>query len=150
MGRPHPQDFVAIAEGFGDMVPGDVRACFKIGKCASHAERPMEAANQERERVRRLSQKSKPVSVRTSGLIQQLARQIRIRSSGYLRSGGKPFRLKRAGCKDARAITVSALSSDWRRLSRSSGEKTPVTTPQVWLDGNYVGGADALEVSLAG
>ncbi|MDF2155361.1 glutaredoxin [Vibrio sp. CAU 1672] len=25
------------------------------------------------------------------------------------------------------------------------GEKTPVTVPQIWLNGNYIGGADALE-----
>lgn len=25
------------------------------------------------------------------------------------------------------------------------GEKTPVTVPQIWLDGKYIGGADNLE-----
>ncbi|QSA20875.1 glutaredoxin, partial [Vibrio furnissii] len=25
------------------------------------------------------------------------------------------------------------------------GEKTPVTVPQIWLDGEYIGGCDALE-----
>ena len=29
------------------------------------------------------------------------------------------------------------------------GEKTPVTVPQIWLDGQYIGGADALEHHLA-
>jgi glutaredoxin len=36
------------------------------------------------------------------------------------------------------------------RAKHEIGEKTPVTTPQVWLDGKYIGGADALEASLAG
>lgn len=31
------------------------------------------------------------------------------------------------------------------RAKAEIGEKTPVTTPQVWIDGAYVGGADALE-----
>ncbi|MBY7829422.1 glutaredoxin [Vibrio fluvialis] len=29
------------------------------------------------------------------------------------------------------------------------GEKTPVTVPQIWLDGQYIGGGDALETWLA-
>ncbi|MEF1308252.1 glutaredoxin, partial [Vibrio owensii] len=29
------------------------------------------------------------------------------------------------------------------------GEKTPVTVPQIWLDGQYIGGADNLEKWLA-
>ncbi|EID4419226.1 glutaredoxin [Vibrio vulnificus] len=28
------------------------------------------------------------------------------------------------------------------------GEKTPVTVPQIWLDGSYIGGSDKLEVYL--
>ena len=35
------------------------------------------------------------------------------------------------------------------RAKAEIGEKTPVTTPQVWIDGQYVGGADALEARLA-
>jgi len=35
------------------------------------------------------------------------------------------------------------------RTKRHIGERTPVTTPQVWLDGRYIGGADALEAHLA-
>ena len=35
------------------------------------------------------------------------------------------------------------------RAKAEIGEKTPVTTPQVWIDGAYVGGADALEKHLA-
>ena len=35
------------------------------------------------------------------------------------------------------------------RAKREIGEKTPVTTPQIWLDGKYVGGADGLEMHLA-
>lgn len=35
------------------------------------------------------------------------------------------------------------------RAKHNIGEKTPVTTPQIWLDGRYIGGADALEAHLA-
>ena len=80
MGRAHPQYFATIAEDFGDTLLGGVRACLKIGKCASHVQRPMEAAS--RERVRRLFEKRKPASVRTSGLIQELALQISTLSIG--------------------------------------------------------------------
>ena len=31
------------------------------------------------------------------------------------------------------------------RLKPIIGEKTPVTAPQIWLDGEYIGGAEALE-----
>jgi glutaredoxin len=34
------------------------------------------------------------------------------------------------------------------RAKAEIGEKTPVTTPQIWLDGKYVGGADALQSAL--
>ncbi|MEO1282825.1 MAG: glutaredoxin domain-containing protein [Pseudomonadota bacterium] len=35
------------------------------------------------------------------------------------------------------------------RAKREIGNHTPVTTPQIWLDGQYVGGADALEKHLS-
>lgn len=35
------------------------------------------------------------------------------------------------------------------RIKPIIGEKTPVTLPQIWLDGEYIGGADALEAHLA-
>lgn len=35
------------------------------------------------------------------------------------------------------------------RVKPIIGPKTPVTVPQIWLDGAYVGGADALEERLA-
>lgn len=34
------------------------------------------------------------------------------------------------------------------RVKPIIGEKTPVTTPQIWLDGSYVGGADELSALL--
>lgn len=34
------------------------------------------------------------------------------------------------------------------RTKKHIGERTPVTTPQVWLDGEYVGGADQLAARL--
>lgn len=36
------------------------------------------------------------------------------------------------------------------RVKPLIGAKTPVTLPQVWIDGNYVGGADSLEKFLEG
>lgn len=35
-------------------------------------------------------------------------------------------------------------------VKRHVGGSTPVTVPQIWLDGNYIGGADALEQRLDG
>lgn len=35
------------------------------------------------------------------------------------------------------------------RVKPIIGDKTPVTLPQIWVDGDYVGGADALEARLA-
>lgn len=36
------------------------------------------------------------------------------------------------------------------RVKPIIGEKTPVTTPQIWIDGKYIGGADELETHLGG
>ena len=36
------------------------------------------------------------------------------------------------------------------RAKREIGEHTPVTTPQIWIDGEYVGGADALQQRFFG
>ncbi|MEM1372482.1 MAG: glutaredoxin, partial [Pseudomonadota bacterium] len=35
------------------------------------------------------------------------------------------------------------------RAKKEIGNHTPVTTPQIWIDGRYIGGADALEAHLA-
>ena len=35
------------------------------------------------------------------------------------------------------------------RVKPIIGEKTPVTLPQIWLDGQYIGGADALQTQLS-
>jgi len=35
------------------------------------------------------------------------------------------------------------------RVKEHIGDYTPVTVPQIWMDGRYVGGADALEAELA-
>jgi len=34
------------------------------------------------------------------------------------------------------------------RAKANIGEKTPVTVPQIWLDGDYIGGADQLSKKL--
>ncbi len=36
------------------------------------------------------------------------------------------------------------------RTKKHIGERTPVTTPQIWIDGKFIGGADALDAHLAG
>ena len=46
--------------------------------------------------------------------------------------------------KDTRALYEMIA-----RVKPIIGPKTPVTVPQIWLDGAYVGGADALEERLA-
>ena len=46
--------------------------------------------------------------------------------------------------KDTRALYEMIA-----RVKPIIGEKTPVTLPQIWVDGEYVGGADALETELA-
>ncbi|NIQ96747.1 MAG: glutaredoxin, partial [Desulfuromonadales bacterium] len=35
------------------------------------------------------------------------------------------------------------------RVKPIVGPKTPITVPQIWLDGEYIGGADQLEKILA-
>jgi len=42
----------------------------------------------------------------------------------------------------------SAMYEMLARVKPIIGEKTPVTTPQIWLDGSYVGGADDLGARL--
>jgi len=46
--------------------------------------------------------------------------------------------------KDTRALYEMIA-----RVKPIIGEKTPVTLPQIWVDGEYVGGGDALEARLA-
>ena len=36
------------------------------------------------------------------------------------------------------------------RVKPNIGDRMPITVPQIWLDGQYVGGADALEQRLSG
>ena len=43
----------------------------------------------------------------------------------------------------------AALYEMLARVKPIVGPKTPVTMPQVWVDGEYVGGADAVEAALA-
>ena len=46
--------------------------------------------------------------------------------------------------KDSRALYEMIA-----RVKPIIGPKTPVTVPQIWVEGAYVGGADALERRLA-
>lgn len=67
-------------------------------------------------------------------------------------------------CTKAKNLLLSAgIDYDYRDVIKDSaalyrmipevkaiiGEKTPVTVPQIWLDGQYIGGCDALETWLA-
>ncbi|MCY3841196.1 MAG: hypothetical protein OXH09_21545, partial [Gammaproteobacteria bacterium] len=45
--------------------------------------------------------------------------------------------------KDTRALYEMLA-----RVKRIIGPKTPVTVPQIWIDGTYIGGADALKEVL--
>ena len=43
---------------------------------------------------------------------------------------------------------MRALYEMFPRVKAHIGEKTPVTVPQIWLDGDYIGGADELSQFL--
>lgn len=65
-----------------------------------------------------------------------------VRSKGYL---------KQAGLAYAYHDVVKEPRSLYEMLARVKpiiGPKTPVTVPQIWLDGHYVGGADELKQLL--
>ncbi|MEM9013813.1 MAG: glutaredoxin [Pseudomonadota bacterium] len=59
--------------------------------------------------------------------------------------------LKRAGIDYQYRDVVKNPGALYEMLARVKpiiGEKTPVTTPQIWIDGEFVGGADELEAIL--
>ncbi len=63
---------------------------------------------------------------------------------------GKEY-LERAGIEYTYHDCVKNPGAMYEMLARVKpiiGEETPVTTPQIWLDGQYVGGADELETKL--
>lgn len=64
------------------------------------------------------------------------------RAKAYLDEAGIPYTYHDV-VKSPRAL-YEMLS----RVKPIIGEKTPVTVPQIWLDGSYVGGADDLEARL--
>ncbi|MCU7830036.1 MAG: glutaredoxin [Candidatus Thiodiazotropha sp. (ex Myrtea sp. 'scaly one' KF741663)] len=61
------------------------------------------------------------------------------RAKGYLEDAGIPYTYH-----DVVSIP-RALYEMLGRVKPLIGPKTPVTVPQIWLDGNYIGGADQLE-----
>ncbi len=62
-----------------------------------------------------------------------------VRAKGYLEQAGVDYRYHDV-VKDPRALYEMLA-----RVKPIIGPKTPVTVPQIWLDGNYVGGADELK-----
>ena len=65
-----------------------------------------------------------------------------IRAKGYLQQAGVQNRYYDV-VKDTRALYEMLA-----RVKPIIGPKTPVTVPQIWIDGDYVGGADALKQIL--
>ena len=62
-----------------------------------------------------------------------------VRAKGYLAEAGVENRYYDV-VKDTRALYEMLA-----RVKPIIGPKTPVTVPQIWIDGRYVGGADALK-----
>ena len=62
-----------------------------------------------------------------------------VRAKGYLEQAGVDYRYHDV-VKDPRALYEMLA-----RVKPIIGPKTPVTVPQIWLDGSYVGGADELK-----
>ena len=65
-----------------------------------------------------------------------------IRAKDYLQQAGVQSRYYDV-VKDTRALYEMLA-----RVKPIIGPKTPVTVPQIWIDGDYVGGADALKQIL--
>lgn len=62
-----------------------------------------------------------------------------VRAKGYLEQAGVDSRYHDV-VKDPRALYEMLA-----RVKPIIGPKTPVTVPQIWLDGSYIGGADELK-----
>ena len=65
-----------------------------------------------------------------------------VRAKGYLEQAGVDHQYHDV-VKDPRALYEMLA-----RVKPIIGPKTPVTVPQIWLDGRYVGGADELKRTL--
>ena len=65
-----------------------------------------------------------------------------VRAKGYLAQAGVPNEYYDV-VKNTRALYEMLA-----RVKPIIGPKTPVTVPQIWIDGTYVGGADALKEVL--
>ncbi|MFM1816728.1 MAG: hypothetical protein RLZ98_3423 [Pseudomonadota bacterium] len=65
-----------------------------------------------------------------------------IRAKSHLEAAGIPY-VYHDVVRDPRALYEMIA-----RVKPIVGPKTPITVPQVWLDGAYVGGADALGLAL--
>lgn len=66
-----------------------------------------------------------------------------VRAKSSLEAAGVPYEYQDVVAEPA------ALYEMLARVKPIVGPKTPVTMPQVWVDGDYVGGADALEAALS-
>ncbi|MGF1461699.1 MAG: glutaredoxin domain-containing protein [Maricaulaceae bacterium] len=61
-----------------------------------------------------------------------------VRAKGYLDEAGVVYEYSDV-VKEPRALYEMVA-----RVKEIIGDKTPVTVPQIWIDGEYIGGADAL------
>lgn len=89
----------------------------------------------------------------TQAVIEAYARSVHIQGNHLFGKKGCPYCERAKGYLEEAQITydyhdvVSSPRALYEMLARVKpliGPKTTITVPQIWLDGNYVGGADQL------
>ena len=94
----------------------------------------------------------------TEAVIDAFARRTEVRGTRIFGKPGCPHCVRAKAALDGAGMHYeyedvvaepAALYEMLARVKPIVGPKTPVTLPQIWVDGGYVGGADALEATLA-
>ena len=95
----------------------------------------------------------------TQSVIEQAVMDTPIQGNHVFGKAGCPHCVRAKDCLEQEKIDYRyhdvvkdprALYEMLARVKPLIGAKTPVTVPQIWLDGNYVGSADALQQALNG
>lgn len=91
--------------------------------------------------------------VLTQAVVEAYAQRSEVASNVLFGKHGCPHCIRAKGCLDEAGVEYiyhdvvrepSALYEMLARVKPIIGPKTPVTVPQIWLNGAYVGSADAL------
>ena len=91
--------------------------------------------------------------VLTQGVIENYSRKVPIVGNHIFGKEGCPHCVRAKGCLDEAGVDyryydviqdARALYEMLWRVKLEIGPKVPVTVPQIWIDGKYVGGADEL------